>query len=72
MTKCVFVANGKKFNTYAEARKESRFVDTEYIKDWINPAEAENSAKILAEHKKAIAHLNTPELCKARLAVMGR
>ena len=72
MTKCVFVANGKRFNSYAEARKESKFVDAEYIKDWINPAEAENSAKILAEHKKAIAHLNTPELCKARLAAMGK
>ena len=72
MTKCVFVANGKKFNTYAEAKKESRFVDTEYIKDWIDPAEAEKSIKILVEHKKAIAHLNTPELCKKRLAAMGR
>lgn len=72
MTKCVFVANGKRFKSYAEARKESKFVDIEYIKDWINPAEAENSAKILAEHKKAIAHLNTPELCKKRLVAMGR
>ncbi len=72
MTKCVFVANGKKFNSYAKARKESRFVDTEYIIGWVDPVEAENSAKILANHKKAIAHLNTPELCKKRLAAMGR
>ena len=72
MTKCVFVANGKKFNTYAAARKESRFVDTEYITNWIDPVEAEKSTKILAAHKKAIAYLNTPELCKKRLAAMGR
>ena len=70
MRKCIFVANGKKFNTYTEARKESRFVDVEYIENWIDPFEIKMSAKILAEYKKSIAHLNTPELCKARLAQM--
>lgn len=70
MTKCVFVANGKKFSTYAEARAESKFVDTEYVESWIDPIEAEKSAKISAEHKKAVAHLNTPELCAQRLRQM--
>ena len=70
MRKCVFVANGKKFNTYAKARKESRFVDVEDIENWIDPFDVKISAKILAEHKKTIAHLNTPELCRARLAQM--
>lgn len=70
MTKCVFIANGKKFATYAEARNESKYVDTEYIEGWVDPAETEKSAKISAEHKKAVAHLNTPELCKQRLRQM--
>ena len=70
MTKVEFIANGKSFKTYAEAREESRYVDTKYIEFWKDPVEAEKSAKISAEHKKAVAHLNTPELCKQRLTQM--
>lgn len=70
MTKCVFIANGKKFTTYAEARKVSRYVDTEYIENWKDPVEIEASAKIAEAHRKAVEHLNTPELCKLRLAKM--
>ena len=52
MRKCVFVANGKEFNTYAKARKESRFVDVDYIENWVDPFKIKMSEKILAEHKK--------------------
>lgn len=41
MTRCVFWANGKKFKTLVEARKESKYVDVEYIECFHDEKRAE-------------------------------
>lgn len=45
MTKVIFKANGKSFASYAAARAESKYVDTEYIENWIPDEEKEKQAE---------------------------
>lgn len=37
MTNVTFIANGKRFKTYAEARAESKFVDVSYTEHHYEP-----------------------------------
>lgn len=45
MTKVIFKANGKSFTSYAAARAESKYVDTEYIENWIDLEEKAKHAE---------------------------
>ena len=67
MTKVIFVADGKEFNTFAMALEVSCHVEIKYMEFWPNPAEMEESEKIRAAYRKKLELLNTPEKCAERL-----
>ena len=62
MTTVTFIANGKSFKTYAEARAESKFVDVSYFEQHYTPTGTPESIarrNELIKAKRAAAHAST-------------
>ena len=51
MTKLTFIANGKEFATYAEAKKVSNNIKPKYSENWVEPEEAEKRNQAAAARR---------------------